>query len=122
MPKKYDYKHNEPVLTKIRGIVYPSMGAAARAHGLSKRAIAHAMDNGTLDNVGTGKSKRRAFTYEGTTYSSQADCARAYGVLPSTFNDRLLAGRDPVTGQPLLMPTNPRAGVSAQTTYKGVSA
>jgi len=92
------YPSNEPVPTRIRNSVYPSMGAAARANGVSIRAVQHAMENGTLDNVGNGKSRPRSFEYDGKKYRSQAECARAHGLHTSTFNGRLDRRRDPVTG------------------------
>ena len=89
---------NEPVITKTWLGLFSTMGQAARAHGVAPTTVRHAMENGTLDGVGKGKSRPRAFEYGGKTYRSQAECARAYGVPTNTFNDRLNKGRDPVTG------------------------
>jgi hypothetical protein len=95
----------EPVL--IRGVRYPSMGAAARALGVTRRAIVHALDEGTPDRVGTGKSQPRKFIYRGVTYRSQAACARAFRIPSNTFNDRLARGVDPVTGGLITPPPAP---------------
>lgn len=90
-----------PVPVCIRGVHYPSITAAARALGVTDRAVHHALDEGNPDRVGTGKSRPRQFTYNGVTYRSQAACARAYGIPTNTFNDRLRQGRDPITGDSL---------------------
>jgi hypothetical protein len=97
--KKFGPGHNNPVSISIRGIIYPSICAAARALGVTRSTVYKALELGQLDGVGLGKTKARAFEYEGIVYKSQAACARVYKIPTNTFNDRLLQGRDPVTGK-----------------------
>jgi hypothetical protein len=97
--KKFAPGHSDPVPVIIRGIYYCSIRAAARALGVGASTVANALESGNLDGVGLGKSKARAFEYAGKVYKSQAECARAHGIPTNTFNQRLLEGRNPVTGK-----------------------
>ena len=50
--------------TEIRGTLYPSMSAAARAFGVSVQAVWDAAEKGRLDGVGLRKEKKRNRTQE----------------------------------------------------------
>ena len=90
----------EPVVTQMPcGKIYPSMRAVAKEYGVTVGTVGYHMDNGSLDKIGTGTTKRQPYIYEGIQYPSLAACARAHGVHTNTFNWRLERGRDPVTGQ-----------------------
>lgn len=46
-----------PKPVTIRGTVFSSVGAAARALGVTRRAVQLARDAGRLDKVGTGPAR-----------------------------------------------------------------
>lgn len=48
-----------PVPVTIRGVTYPSIGAAARALGVGRTAVQHAIRLGRLDRVGLGPARGR---------------------------------------------------------------
>ena len=50
--------------TIIRGTLYPSMSAAARALGVSVQAVHDAAEKGRLDGVGLRKAQKRNRTQE----------------------------------------------------------
>ena len=82
------------VPTRIRGVDYPSMGAAARALGVTRGAIWYAMEKGTLDRCGLGAigigaavtGLRKPCWYRGKHYPSRSDAARAHGVSVSAVS------------------------------------
>lgn len=57
MSKRKIHPHSVP--TVIRGVLYPSMSAAARDLGVTLAAVQGAMERGTLDNVGVGTNTLR---------------------------------------------------------------
>lgn len=87
-----------PVPVVIRGTLYPSLSAAARAVGVSPHCVWFHLKNGTLDRAGLRGARFTSYTYDGKQYSSMSACARAHGIRTSTFTARVQAGRDPVTG------------------------
>lgn len=66
----------------IRGVYYPSQTAAARALGVNTCVVTKALERGTINNVGRGKTGRPGMpvTIRGVTYGSLTDAARAIGV------------------------------------------
>jgi IS30 family transposase len=42
----------EPVVIEIRGVVYPSCRAAAKALGVNHSTVSRHLDRGTLDKLG----------------------------------------------------------------------
>ena len=86
------------VSVEVRGVLYPSISAAARSLGLTQTTVQAHLEKGTLDRAGLGTARAQVFIYAGETYPSLGACARAYGVHRNTFNSRIKAGRDPVTG------------------------
>ena len=84
-----------PVPTRIRGTLYPSQSAAARALGVPQAAIYLAAEAGTLDNAGLGRNatRRYAAILDGVRYESQADLARAAGVNPEWLNAKIRKAR-----------------------------
>lgn len=71
----------------IRGTLYPSQSAAARALGVAQAVVFRALDRGTADNVGLGRSK--PVTIDGTEYPSVTAAAAALGRAKSTISKRL---------------------------------
>jgi hypothetical protein len=83
------------------GTLYPSIAGVARAYGVKPQTIARALDNGTLDKIGTGQGRGKAFEYRGVIYASKKACALDHGVPEATFRLRLKEGRDLLTGSRL---------------------
>jgi hypothetical protein len=88
---------------KIRGVLYPSQRAAARALGVIEATVSEALNKGRADTIGLTKRRPKPIKYGGIQFSSHAECARHFGVHPSTFGYRLETGRDPITGEKLNM-------------------
>jgi hypothetical protein len=61
----------------IRGITYPSRGAAARALGVTRGAIFAANKFGWLDHVGLGRGRPRPVTIGGQEYPNARVAAKA---------------------------------------------
>ncbi len=72
-----------PVPIRIRGAIYPSIAAAARAHRVTRDVVVTALDRGTLDDVGLapvrGPNVLRTVV-NGVTYPSFAAAAAALGM------------------------------------------
>ena len=58
--------------TLIRGVLYPSARAAAKALGVHENTIWHALNHGDIDHVGLGLSKAAKLEYNGVIYESAA--------------------------------------------------
>jgi hypothetical protein len=71
----------DPVIIRIRGVTYPSIGQAAREIGVSRRAITNALDRGTIDEVGLRLvgPKPNPVTIGGITFPSKQFVANALG-------------------------------------------
>jgi len=71
----------EPVIVRIRGITYPSMADAARAIGVTPRAITHALNRGNIDEVGLHGvgPKPKPVTVGGITFARKRDLANFLG-------------------------------------------
>lgn len=82
---------NVPV--RIRGTVYPSMKAAARALRASTITIDRALDEGWIDEVGLphrrGGRPCNPCVYRGNRYPSQHAAAKACGVTQSAVSQAL---------------------------------
>lgn len=69
---------------RIRGVTYPSHRIAARALGVSERAVRNALDAGRVDEVGLRRKKGGAHgipcVYRGQEYPSQIAAALACNV------------------------------------------
>lgn len=73
----------EPVPTMIRGVLYPSQGAAARALGVHYTTVQKAMEDGRLDGVGLnprGRGLSMAVVIDGVEYPSIRQAAKATGL------------------------------------------
>jgi hypothetical protein len=70
----------------IRGIEYPTLGAAAAALGVSKVAICKARKAGRLDTVGLNPSMSEPIPVKirGKKYPSMYAAAKALGMSPTT--------------------------------------
>ena len=83
-----------PVPISIRGVVYPSINAAAKAFSVGRWIIIRALDNGALDSIGLGAppvpSDRRTWV-NGVEYSSIISAARAHGY---SYDGLLMAGAE----------------------------
>ena len=48
----------EPVPVRIRGVLYPSQSAAARALNITVQAVHDGLNRGVPDNIGLGRNWR----------------------------------------------------------------
>ena len=71
-----------PVVYK--GVSYPSVTAAARAHNCQPRTIRNHLANGGVPKTKT--YNRKPVTYKGVTYPSRSACANALGVCRKTLD------------------------------------
>ena len=84
---------SDPKPIIIRGVEYPSKREAARALGVSRNSLAHAISTGALEYLGTGERPVMRVTVRGVTYDSASDAARALGVAENTVYKAAAAGR-----------------------------
>lgn len=84
----------------IRGEVYPSIRAAARALGVTHSTVLKAYHAGRLDGVGLGESYPRAMPVRirGVVYPSVTAAAAALGVGPSAISQALARGAEDRVG------------------------
>lgn len=83
----------EPVATLIRGVLYPSQGAAAIALGVSQASVFRAMEEGRLDTLGLhprGPRAARRVCINGVWFPSQRKAAAHFG-MPQQEISRLVA-------------------------------
>jgi hypothetical protein len=64
----------------VRGDVYPSRAAVARAFNVSRAAVSNAIRRGTLDRLGATDYRGKPCTVDGVSYPSRAAYGRAVGV------------------------------------------
>ena len=82
------------VPTMIRGQLYPSLTAAARALGVHLSTVHQALERGTQDQIGQCRGRPGSPCYiNGRRWPSQAAAARALGVRPATISRALAEGR-----------------------------
>ena len=67
------------MLIKIRGVVYPSVKAAAEAHSLTVQGIYSGLTRGDMDTVGTGKNRPKPITLNGISFPSISVASKALG-------------------------------------------
>lgn len=67
---------------RIRGVIYPSQRAAAKALGVSPASVNNALERGAEDSIGLGRQNNNArpVTIDGVTYRSRAEAARRLGI------------------------------------------
>lgn len=84
-----------PQPTLIRGTVYPSQAAAARAIGVHHATVHQALERGKPDGIGAGLIGRPGIPcyINGKSWPSRAAAARAIGVRPASIGKALEAGR-----------------------------
>lgn len=79
----------------VRGVLYPSQAAAARALGICRQGITQALQIGDINKVGlrpyTHKSK--PITVNGVRYLSIQKAAKATNTPYSTLQSRVTAGK-----------------------------
>jgi len=92
---------------RIRGVTYPSHRIAARALGVSERAVRNALDAGRVDEVGLRRKKGGAHgipcVYRGQEYPSQIAAAIACNVSANSVHRavrRAMAARISLPRQP----------------------
>lgn len=90
-----------PSPTLIRGVLYPSQSAAARALGVSQSTINQALERGTQDHVGQGRRWRsgaplRPCYINGHRWPSRTAAANALGVSRAAISHAIAAGRTTV--------------------------
>jgi len=90
---------NHPNPCRVRGVLYPSQTAAARALGVTKTTVGMALNRGAIDTIGLGKNStlRTPIRVGGKSYRSQYEAASAHGIGYSNFkylvHKAKLAGR-----------------------------
>lgn len=84
------------MLVDVRGVIYPSTRAAARALGVSVDAVYSALNRGSIDKLGLGMTQRKPVTIEGITFRSMCAASRALGFSRSYFRTALISGSDAV--------------------------
>lgn len=89
---------NTPVPTLIRGTLYPSMTAAARALNVKVATIFQAAERGTLDRVGLVQpgGPRKPCYINGQVWPSRTAAAKAIGVRRASISKALATGRTKV--------------------------
>jgi len=80
----------------IRGVVYPTVQAAAAALGVSERAVLWAIRNGTLHRCGTGASHPEPMPVRirGEVFENAHAAAARFGVAPHTVWRAIQDGRE----------------------------
>jgi hypothetical protein len=68
------------MLVRIRGVVYPSVKAAAAANNRTIEAVYSALHRGDTDSVGTGKNFKKPITLDGVTFRSIATASKELGL------------------------------------------
>lgn len=71
----------EAVPVIVRGVLYPSQSAAARALDIPQSTIFALLERGNLDGAGLGRNhdRKEPITADGTPHNSIAEAARANG-------------------------------------------
>lgn len=97
-------QYTTPMPVRIRGEVYPSAVAAAKALGVCKSTVYSALSRGNIDTVGLGRGRSKvvhkggnpkAITIAGVTFSSMAEASLALGFTKKYLRDSLRQpGRD----------------------------
>lgn len=87
--------HFLPVAVEIRGEVYPSQSAAARALGVSQATVCHALDRGDIDRVGLRGRLLQPIALGGVQYRSTRQAAKALGMSNSQLQRRVRRGDIP---------------------------
>lgn len=77
---------------RIRGVVYPSVKAAAEALGVSPKTVYGAVWRGREDMVGLGVGKPMPVTIRGVTYQTARHAAEALGVTVHAVHSGLCHG------------------------------
>jgi hypothetical protein len=80
---------------RIRGVLYPSQRAAARALGVTEKTIRNALDAGRIDDTGLGVRRGgrpgKPCTFLGKRYASMHEAARATGYSVATVSKAVKA-------------------------------
>lgn len=86
---------SEKVPVRIRGKVYPSQTAAAKALGLTQATIRAALERGTLDVAGLGANYNRmvAIRHKERKYNSMAAMSRELNISYAPLRNAVLRAR-----------------------------
>ena len=68
------------MLIRIRGVVYPTVKAAAEANNVTIAAVYSALHRGDTDTIGMGKNFKRPITLDGVTFRSIAAASKELGL------------------------------------------
>lgn len=82
------------MLIKVRGVVYPSVKAAAEALGITANAVYSALGRGNMDTVGTGKNKPQSIQLDGLSFPSIRAASLALGFKRTYLSKVLSKGGD----------------------------
>ena len=84
------------MLVDVRGVIYPSTRAAARALGVSIDAVYSALARGSMDKLGLGTTQRKPVEIEGIPFRSMCAASRALGFSRSYLRTALTSGSEHV--------------------------
>ena len=82
------------MITAIRGVIYPSVKAAAEAEGVTVNAIYSALNRGNIDTVGMGKSQPHPVELDGIAFPSIRAASLALGFSRTYLGKVLSKGGD----------------------------
>ena len=77
------------MLVEVRGVIYPSTRAAARALGVSIDAVYSALARGSMDKLGLGTTQRKPVEIGGIPFRSMCAASRALGFSQSYLRTML---------------------------------
>ena len=67
-------------MIRVRGVVYPTVKAAAEAHNVTIAAVYSALHRGDTDSIGMGKNFKKPITLDGVTFRSIAAASKELGL------------------------------------------
>ena len=92
LPRDFQISSRKAVPIIIRDVEYPSMAAAARAHGVTSGVIRAHMEEDSLDEVRRTQVPSRAITIRGVEYPSMKAASKALHVRVNTVRKHRDAG------------------------------
>lgn len=78
---------NAKVPVRIRGMDFESINAAARHFKINPSTVRDALDEGRLDFVGLGVTRKRKIKANGKLFDSHTDAAHEYGFKPQAVTN-----------------------------------
>ena len=110
---KYHLRKTTAIPCEIRGVVYPSITAAAKAVGVTPASITQMLDRkGTLETVGLGKKNpgpvgktnaAKPITLWGIKFASRTDAAKKLGICRVKFTRSISKAASKTEKETLMM-------------------